>query len=244
MSAAGILSFENVIARLTTLLDSTEPQIVSMILCERFPPSVPLTPEQQAVLLAFQKDLCVSEIRKSVPKIDYLLSRSWYVRNLALQEKMLCVVRRGLGPRVFVAAGDFEPHLNELLEQQERDFGIMRSLVSNFEYLEGRGWFMRNIQLQDKLFKIVSRGLGKNVDAVAGDFPEHLDKLLHDQEYKFKLMRSVVPNFSYLEERGWFMRDLELQNKLYKVVCGGRGERVSVFADNFHSHVSRLYTGL
>lgn len=244
MSATGTLSFEDVIARLTTLLDSTEPHIVSMILHERFPPSVSLTSKQRDILQVFQRDLRISEIRKSVPDVDYLLSRSWYVRNLALQEKMLFVVRRGLGPRVFVAAGDFEEHLNELLEQQERNFGIMRSLVSNFEYLEGRGWFMRNIQLQDKLFKIVFRGLGQNVDAVAGDFSEHLDKLLRDQEYKFKLMRSVVPNFSYLEERGWFMRDSELQNKLYKVVCGGHGESVRVVADNFHSHVSRLCIGL
>lgn len=53
----------------------------------------------------------------NVPNFWYLKDRGWFCRNPELQRKLYEVCQRGDGDKVIVVMGDFEDHLNELLQQ-------------------------------------------------------------------------------------------------------------------------------
>ena len=154
-----------------------EPRIVSIMLEDIFPTAV-LTSKQQHVVAELRQSLVRLELEQNVSNYFYLLDRGWYIRNPELQAKVLQAVRRGLGPLINTVAGDFEEHLDELLIEQEAMFEIMRSDITNFEYLESRSWFMRNWFLQVKLFNTVLAGFGDSIDVLADDFSVHVDDFL------------------------------------------------------------------
>lgn len=60
-----------------------------------------------------------------------------------------------------------------------------------------------------------------------------MTSFLVDSVEFLNLFRSSVPHFYYLEERGWFMRDRELQLKLLFVIYIRRGQKVNVVSNNF-----------
>lgn len=55
---------------------------------------------------------------------------------------------------------------------------VFRSKVIHFGYLEERGWFMMNPEIQAKLLQVINLGLGLKVDVVSPDFSTHLDELI------------------------------------------------------------------
>lgn len=57
---------------------------------------------------------------------------------------------------------------------------VFRSKVIHFGYLEERGWFMMNPELQAKLLQVINLGLGLKVDVVSPDFSDHLDELINE----------------------------------------------------------------
>jgi hypothetical protein len=61
---------------------------------------------------------------------------------------------------------------------QQNDLETFRNSVMLFWYLEGRSWFMENPELQNKLMRVINLGLGFKVNVTAGNFEEHLDKLI------------------------------------------------------------------
>jgi hypothetical protein len=240
MSLAQNNTFDEVLARLTHY-GRSDPQTASTIIQQYIHPSFSLGHEEREVIRELGADLNLAEIRDHVPSLDYLLTHNWFMRDLPLQQKMLRAVRNGLGSRINVRVPDLDNHLDDLLARQNRKFVIMQRFVKNFNYLKTRGWFMRDLDLQEKLFKCVSRGLGKVVNVMDPEFSAHIGNLLRLQDYMFKIMRCVVKKFSYLEKRGWFMHDLELQINLYEVVCAGFGDRVIVDTENFCNHVMSFF---
>jgi hypothetical protein len=68
---------------------------------------------------------------------------------------------------------------------------------------------------------------------------DHVD-VVSTQEKKFQLMAVSVPYFWYLQERSWFMTNLELQELLWEVVLAGLGRRVFVAHGNFKTHLHEL----
>jgi len=65
-------------------------------------------------------------------------------------------------------------------------FGYMRQFITDFSYLEGRRWFVSNIELQTKLLLIIHLGLHNKVFVAAGDFNEHLNSILTEYYYETK----------------------------------------------------------
>ena len=59
----------------------------------------------------------------------------------------------------------------------------------------------------------------------------------------FALFRVHVPNFWYLETRGWFVRNRALQAKLEQVVHLRQGHLVQVACGDFEEHIDRLLLG-
>jgi hypothetical protein len=112
--------------------------------------------------------------------------------------------------------------------------------VSDYFYLLERSWYIHNPQLQAKVLNAVRRGLGPLINAVAGDFEEDLDDLFLEQEAMFTVMRSDIANFEYLESKSWFMQNRVLQEKVFKVVLAGFGNRIDVGADDFTVYMSNL----
>lgn len=128
---------------------------------------------------------------------------------------------------------------------------LFRSSVPNFSYLEERGWFMRNHELQNKLLHVVAMGLEAEVNVMADNFSEHLDEIIcprfletSDRTKMFTIFRtSNVPDYFYLEERLWFMRDPVIQEKLFQVINLGLGSKVNVTSPDFSEHLDNLING-
>lgn len=59
----------------------------------------------------------------------------------------------------------------------------------------------------------------------------------------FDLFRVHVPNFWYLETRGWFVRNPALQTKLERLVNQGQGHLVQVACGDFEEHIDSLLLG-
>lgn len=55
---------------------------------------------------------------------------------------------------------------------------MFRENITDFWYLEERGWFLNNPSLHDKLIKIIDLGLSKMVFVFSGDFEAHIDYLI------------------------------------------------------------------
>jgi len=50
----------------------------------------------------------------------YLEERSWFMNNSKLQTQVWNVVRSGLGNKIVVAHPEFQKHIEELLENEEK----------------------------------------------------------------------------------------------------------------------------
>ena len=55
---------------------------------------------------------------------------------------------------------------------------MFRENITDFWYLEERGWFVDNPSLHEKLIKIIDLGLSKMVFVFSGDFEAHIDYLI------------------------------------------------------------------
>lgn len=67
---------------------------------------------------------------------------------------------------------------DKILPVSNDNMNIMRTSIKDFWYLEERGWFMRNQDLQNKLLNLINFGMSNRVFVFAGDFELHLDYLL------------------------------------------------------------------
>lgn len=57
---------------------------------------------------------------------------------------------------------------------------------------------------------------------------------------RFALLRQFVPNFWYLEERSWFVSNVELQAKLMQVVELGQAQYVQVACGDFEESLDNI----
>ena len=113
--------------------------------------------------------------------------------------------------------------------------------VSNYFYLLESDWYIHNPELQALVLYAVRRGLGPRINTRATNFEKDLDDLFLEQEKMFAIMCSNITNFEYLESRNWFMQNWTLQEKVFKVVLAGFGNKINVDADNFNEHINSFY---
>ena len=130
----------------------------------------------------------ILDLSDSVENFDYLLGRSWYIRNPELQALLKRVVDLGYGKEVNVIAKDFKNHLLDILTS--RGVAVeglsvtplkvldLSSSVAEFDYLQEKVEYMRNPELQTLLKRVVDLGYGKEVNVIAGDFKNHLLDIL------------------------------------------------------------------
>ncbi len=155
-------------------------------------------------------NLLFKYFKTQIRDFDYLRTRGWFCRNKPLQKKLFEVCIKGYGQQVFAISGDFDSHLDELMAKNglvESDKSFDKLLFEYFggqiryfdAYLTSRGWFCRNKELQYKLFETCIMGQGSNVNAVAGDFSEHLDKLLAivAEQHKMQRLQERYRRFSH-----------------------------------------------
>lgn len=65
--------------------------------------------------------------------------------------------------------------------------------------------------------------------------------MLDVEKYRrFERMRCDIPQFWYLEERGWFHSNHALQNKVWQLVNYGQGHLVQVACGDFEEHIDNL----
>ena len=158
-------------------------------------------------------------IPKTPPKlVGYMLEEAFPSGILLtpIQERLLCKLRTDL-------------------EDSE-----IEKYVPHYGYLLGRRWYRENPTLRAKLLRVVRQGLGSRIDCVTADINEQLDNLLLEQGSKFNMMAMHIKNFSYLQSRSWFMRNIGLQNKVYQIVRAGLGSYVDVENDDFDDHLKDI----
>lgn len=163
--------------RFLTITANIPPHIVSQMLDFSFPTST-LTEEQQVQVDKLRTKLTHAQIEKCVDDYYYLQERGWYMRNHQLQQKLLSVIRKGMGSSVNVCAPDLAEHLDALLEQFAEKLKQLEYAITDFYYLRERSWFMQNPELQDLLMNVIHGGIGHLVVVTSPDFKQHLIELL------------------------------------------------------------------
>ncbi len=105
-------------------------------------------------------------------------TKTWPITNPEVQKKISAILTLEGAHLITTSPGSryFESSIDRIY--RDLLFKYLRSQVRGFSYLEGRGWFMRNTDLQLKLLQVCRNGYGRSVCTVAGDFNEHLDDLL------------------------------------------------------------------
>lgn len=58
--------------------------------------------------------------------------------------------------------------------------------------------------------------------------------------YNLNMMRNNIIDFWYIEEKRWFLDDIELHHKLIKIMDLGLSTMVFVFAEDFGEHLDNL----
>lgn len=173
-------NFTFVFQRLVSLVETTGPRVAELMIEKVLPPDL-LSAEQKMVVDSFRQSLNDEEIRRAVPDFEYLEKQQGYMNNVPLRLKLLDIVRSGLGSLIKIRSmsiAELEDSLDWLAKSHEIKLEIMRSNIRDFDYLESRSWFNRDLMLQDKLGLVVAIGLGSKVSVLAPDFNAHLDRLL------------------------------------------------------------------
>jgi hypothetical protein len=65
--------------------------------------------------------------------------------------------------------------------------------------------------------------------------------VINAREPRFNYLRDKINDFYYLEERGWFCRNIGLHGMLEQIVKNGLADCVNVLSDDFAEHVKALY---
>ena len=50
-------------------------------------------------------------------QLNYLRTRSWFMRDRVLQMKVFYIIEKGHGDKINQSCGDFEDHLDELIQK-------------------------------------------------------------------------------------------------------------------------------
>ncbi len=175
---------------------------------------------------------------KYIRSADYM-GRFHLHNNPELDKMFYDAVKAGLGSEINVAAGDIRLHLDCLTYRYAvNKHPLYEKYITDAWYM-GRFHLDNNPSLDKLFYDAVEAGLGDEIDVRAADIRSHLDCLLHEDDH-FYLFRKYVPGFEYLETRSWFMRSIELQNKLFKVVQMGYGPLVQATAADFRRHLDHI----
>ncbi len=127
--------------------------------------------------------LLYRDVTNKFPLYEKYITDAWYMgrfhldQNPTLDKLLYDAVKAGLGDEIDVRAPSIRVHLDCLLYEYDH-FYLFRKYVSGFEYLETRSWFMNSQPLQDKLFRAIKADLGSFVNPIAGNFSEHLDRIM------------------------------------------------------------------
>lgn len=175
-------------AKITSILKLrrvVEPQLMIMMLDNIVKSGHALDSEQIHTIETLRESFINDELTITVAHFEHLLNCDWYTSNSEIQTKLLGIVRRGMGSVVdvfsYTSLEQFDEHLDSMILEQEKQFKLMRSCIRNFDYLETRGWFMRNNSIQAKLYWAVHNGFGDKINVIASDFESHLNQILKSE---------------------------------------------------------------
>jgi hypothetical protein len=58
-------------------------------------------------------------VKDEINNGEYLLTRSWFLKNPTLKQKVQHALDLGLGKKIYSIHGEFEEHIDELIMKQE-----------------------------------------------------------------------------------------------------------------------------
>ena len=100
---------------------------------------------------------------------------------------------------------------------------IMGVDSDSIDYLETRGWWTKNIQLQERVYYVIQAGGAHLINGVAPDFSEHIQfcedyvKNKHCFEDWLLLLVQNIPNGTILLELEWFKYNLYLIEWIWQI---------------------------
>jgi hypothetical protein len=123
----------------------------------------------------YLNNVCKNEI----PNFKKLMENNWFLLNGSLHKKVILAAQLGIGRHVYTDAGDFEEHLDALIDEYYSNLSdICNDKIEDYNYLESRCWFMKNKNYHDKLITIINNNRGNDVNVLEDDFGSHLDDII------------------------------------------------------------------
>lgn len=107
----------------------------------------------------------------------------------------------------------------------------LSEFVNRYDYLEGRSWYVDDVNLQNLLESVVAIGLGNRINVTHGDFRNHLLDLYFEAN---------ISDYYYLQDRSWFRNNHKLKLLLRILVDHDFGNLVQVTAGDFEQHLRQL----
>ena len=107
----------------------------------------------------------------------------------------------------------------------------LSEFVDRYDYLEGRSWYVDDVNLQNLLETVVAIGLGNRINALHGDLRNHLLDLYFEAN---------ISDYYYLQEKSWFVNNYKLKYLLQVLVDHDFGNLVQVTAGDFEEHLINL----
>jgi hypothetical protein len=117
------------------------------------------------------------------------------------------------------------PSINPTLNSHFSEF------VPHYDYLEGRSWYLNDINLQNLVESVVTNGLGNRINVTHGDFRNHLLDLYFEAN---------ISDYWYLQERSWFANNHKLKLLLRILVDHNFGNLIEVRAGDLEEHLKQL----
>ena len=103
--------------------------------------------------------------------------------------------------------------------------------VPNYDYLEGRSWYVNDNNLQNLLESVVTSGFGNRINVTHGDIRNHLLDLYFEAN---------ISDYWYLQERSWFANNHKLKLLLRILVDHNFGNLIEVRAGDLEEHLKQL----
>ena len=213
-------------------------------------------------------------IKDNVNNGNYLVKKSWFLRDVKLQDDVVKLIDNGYGGRIDPYYHEFRQHIYELLSEmksaqsEEKDHGYnvyynnIKTKIPNGKYLIEREAYptINNKAIMCKLNKIFEFNLGVKVNVKAENIMLHLDNILKkhyqdivDEEYRrkkdeeerfYKQIETEIEHGSYLLGRSWFLNNKGLQDLVKEALMRGLGYKIMSTHGDFYEHMYNIINNI